>query len=123
MNPLADDIALIVESGLFDDDYYRHFHADLPEDADLVRHYLRFGARRGDDPSELFSTTGYQRQNVDVAKSGANPLSITRASGGTRAGSRRAADCASPTSTASSSSSGRSWRRCRSPTSRRSGRG
>ena len=74
MNPLADDIALIVESGLFDDDYYRHFHADLPEDADLVRHYLRFGARRGDDPSELFSTTGYQRQNVDVAKSGANPL-------------------------------------------------
>ena len=74
MNPLADDIALIVESGLFDADYYRHFHPDLPEDADLVRHYLRFGARRGDDPSELFSTTGYQRQNVDVAKSGANPL-------------------------------------------------
>ncbi|NPC43242.1 glycosyltransferase [Nocardioides sp. zg-1230] len=74
MNPLADDIALIVESGLFDPDYYRHFHPDLPEDADLVRHYLRFGARRGDDPSELFSTTGYQRQNVDVAKSGANPL-------------------------------------------------
>jgi len=74
MNPLADDIALIVESGLFDSDYYRHFHPDLPEDADLVRHYLRFGARRGDDPSELFSTTGYQPQNVDVAKSGANPL-------------------------------------------------
>jgi len=74
MNPLADDVALIVESGLFDDDYYRHFHPDLPDDADLVRHYLRFGARRGDDPSELFSTTGYQRQNVDVAKSGANPL-------------------------------------------------
>ncbi|SFB00308.1 hypothetical protein SAMN05192575_102408 [Nocardioides alpinus] len=74
MNPLADDVALIVDSGLFDADYYRHFHPDLPEDADLVRHYLRFGARRGDDPSELFSTTGYQRQNADVAKSGANPL-------------------------------------------------
>lgn len=74
MNPLADDVALITESGLFDTDYYRHFHPDLPEDADLVRHYLRFGARRGDDPGELFSTSGYQRQNVDVAKSGANPL-------------------------------------------------
>lgn len=74
MNPLADDVALILESGLFDADYYRHFHPDLPDDADPVRHYLRFGARRGDDPSELFSTTGYQRQNVDVAKSGANPL-------------------------------------------------
>lgn len=74
MNPLADDIALIRESGLFDDDYYRHFHPDLPDDADLVRHFLRFGARRGDDPSELFSTSGYQRQNVDVAKSGTNPL-------------------------------------------------
>jgi hypothetical protein len=74
MNPLADDVALIRDSGLFDPDYYRHFHPDLPDDADLVRHYLRFGARRGDDPSELFSTSGYQRQNVDVAKSGANPL-------------------------------------------------
>lgn len=74
MNPLADDVELITESGLFDPDYYRHFHPDLPEDADLVRHYLRFGARRGDDPSELFSTSGYQRQNVDVAKSAANPL-------------------------------------------------
>ncbi|MDR7255347.1 hypothetical protein J2X46_004349 [Nocardioides sp. BE266] len=74
MNPLAEDVELILESGLFDADYYRHFHPDLPADADPVRHYLRFGARRGDDPSELFSTTGYQRQNADVAKSGANPL-------------------------------------------------
>ena len=74
MNPLAEDVEMIAESGLFDADYYRHFHPDLPEDADLVRHYLRFGARRNDDPSELFSTSGYQRQNADVAKSGANPL-------------------------------------------------
>lgn len=74
MNPLAEDITMILASGLFDPDYYRHFHPDLPEDADLVRHYLRFGARRGDDPSELFSTSGYQRQNADVAKSGSNPL-------------------------------------------------
>ncbi|MCY7401910.1 MAG: hypothetical protein LH477_13350 [Nocardioides sp.] len=74
MNPLAEDVAMILESGLFDTGYYRHFHPDLAEDADLIRHYLRFGARRGDDPSELFSTSGYQRQNADVAKSGANPL-------------------------------------------------
>ena len=74
MNPLAEDVEMILGSGLFDTDYYRHFHPDLPEEADLVRHYLRFGARRGDDPSELFSTSGYQRQNADVAKSGANPL-------------------------------------------------
>ncbi|GAA5123404.1 hypothetical protein GCM10023339_43240 [Alloalcanivorax gelatiniphagus] len=74
MNPLAEDVAMILDSGLFDAGYYRHFHPDLPDDADPVRHYLRFGARRGDDPSELFSTTGYQRQNADVAKSGANPL-------------------------------------------------
>ncbi len=74
LNPLAEDVAMILESGLFDVDYYRHFHPDLPDGADEVRHYLRFGARRGDDPSELFSTTGYQRQNADVARSGANPL-------------------------------------------------
>lgn len=74
LNPLEDDIRLVRESGFFDEDYYRHFKPELPAERDAVRHYLRFGRRDGLDPSEKFSTSGYLRQNPDVAKTTWNPL-------------------------------------------------
>lgn len=74
LNPGEDDARLVRESGFFDEDYYRHFRPDLPADRDVVKHYIRFGAREGLDPSEKFSTSGYLRQNPDVARTQANPL-------------------------------------------------
>ena len=74
LNPLEDDIRLVRESGFFDEDYYRHFRPELPAERDVVRHYLRFGRRDGLDPSEKFSTSGYLRQNPDVARTSWNPL-------------------------------------------------
>lgn len=74
LNPLEDDVRLVRESGFFDEDYYRHFKPELPPARDPIRHYLRFGRRDGLDPSEKFSTSGYLRQNPDVAKTSWNPL-------------------------------------------------
>jgi hypothetical protein len=74
LNPLEDDVRLVRESGFFDEHYYRHFRPDLPAERDVVRHYLRFGRRDNLDPSEKFSTSGYLRQNPDVAKTTWNPL-------------------------------------------------
>ncbi len=74
LNPLEDDLRLVRESGFFDEDYYRHFRPELPAERDVVRHYLRFGRRDGLDPSEKFSTSGYLRQNPDVARTSWNPL-------------------------------------------------
>ncbi|MCF6376994.1 hypothetical protein L2K70_05215 [Nocardioides KLBMP 9356] len=74
LNPAEDDARLVRESGFFDEEYYRHFRPDLPPDRDVVKHYLRFGAREGLDPSEKFSTSGYLRQNPDVARTNAQPL-------------------------------------------------
>lgn len=42
--------------------------------SDACDHYLERGARRGYDPSPLFSTKGYLDRYRDVARSGANPL-------------------------------------------------
>lgn len=74
LNPFESDADLIAASGLFDEEYYRHFRPDLPEDHDVIRHYIRFGRQENADPSELFSTSGYLRQNPDVAKTTWNPL-------------------------------------------------
>lgn len=74
LNPGEDDARMVRESGFFDEEYYRHFRPDLPPDRDVVKHYIRFGAREGLDPSEKFSTSGYLRQNPDVARTQVNPL-------------------------------------------------
>ena len=73
-NPFAVEAAMVVESGLFDEDYYRHYFPELPTDEDPVVHYLRVGAELGLDPSERFSTRVYLAQNPDVASAESNPL-------------------------------------------------
>ena len=73
-DPYAIERAMLMESGLFDEDYYRHYHPELPADEDPVVHYLRDGAELGLDPSERFSTQLYLKQNPDIAAARANPL-------------------------------------------------
>ena len=73
-NPFAVEAAMVVESGLFDEDYYRHYFPEMPTDEDPVVHYLRVGAELGLDPSERFSTRVYLAQNPDVASAESNPL-------------------------------------------------
>lgn len=73
-NPLVEDRALVRDSELFDELYYRHLRPDLPETTDPVDHYLRHGAGEGADPSEAFSTRAYLRTYPDVVATKLNPL-------------------------------------------------
>ncbi|MFV0473279.1 MAG: glycosyltransferase [Pikeienuella sp.] len=60
----------------FDVAFYLMRYRDLARrpDVDLVRHYLRHGAKEGKDPHPSFSTKGYLRRYPEVAKSGQNPF-------------------------------------------------
>lgn len=60
---LADAVALIRESGLFDEDWYLTTYADVAEAGiDPVEHYLTVGAPQGHKPNPLFDTAFYARQ-------------------------------------------------------------
>lgn len=60
---LADAVALIRESGLFDEDWYLATYADAAEAGiDPVEHYLTVGAPQGHKPNPLFDTAFYARQ-------------------------------------------------------------
>lgn len=73
-NPQRRMIELVRASGMWDEEYYRHFRPDVPADIDALKHYLNHGADEGFDPSEGFSSKGYLRFNPDVASKGVNPL-------------------------------------------------
>ena len=61
--PLAEQIALVHGSGLFDTDWYRQRYPDATASGiDPVEHYLTIGAALGYDPSPLFQTGYYARQ-------------------------------------------------------------
>lgn len=71
----TDDRGLIIESGLFDEAYYRAQTPGLSGDlASLVDHYLRIGAREGRDPHRSFCGQSYLAKHRDVADAGLNPL-------------------------------------------------
>ncbi len=76
IRPVADpDLAVLREAGVFDADYYRRSYPDVAESgADPLRHYLKYGAAEGRNPSAMFDTAYYLQHNPDVARSGANPL-------------------------------------------------
>lgn len=73
----------IRQSGLFDEVWYRGRYA--PATRDAVGHYIRWGARRGNDPNPLFDSDWYAAANglkhenplvhfiVEGAKKGLNP--------------------------------------------------
>jgi hypothetical protein len=65
---------LILDSGLFDRNWYLKNYPDVRRYVDPVLNYLKFGAMEGRDPSALFDTDWYLQQNPDVRAAGINPL-------------------------------------------------
>ena len=69
------EIALLAQSGLFDDDWFERRNPDLREaGADPLTHFHRYGWREHRLPNGYFDTGWYLRYNLDVASAGLNPL-------------------------------------------------
>ena len=111
-NPFAVEAAMVVESGLFDEDYYRHYFPELPTDEDPVVHYLRVGAELGLDPSERFSTRVYLRRTPTSPRRRATRSCTTSGSVGRRAGWPTAAGCAGRCSRRCTRNGGRTCSQC-----------
>ncbi len=69
------DYTAIVESGLFDADWYRVRNDDVSAAGiDPVEHYLNHGGREGRPAGPNFHSAAYYAVNTDVARAGMNPL-------------------------------------------------
>ncbi len=64
----------ILESGLFDGEWYRSQFPQAAPSGDLLEHYLQNGARLSFTPSRNFDAAWYLKSNPDVAATGVNPL-------------------------------------------------
>jgi lipopolysaccharide biosynthesis protein len=75
-NPnMADEVACIAASDLFDRDWYRSkYLPDAPDRTSEILHYCQIGWRLRYDPSKRFSTSYYLGANPDVNDGGYNPL-------------------------------------------------
>lgn len=71
IDPLVEEIRA---SGLFDEDFYFASYPDLVAGTNAADHYLKHGAQEGRDPSPLFHTRYYLKNNRDAAARGLNPL-------------------------------------------------
>ena len=66
---------LLKGSGLFDEAWYLAEYGDVAQAGmDPVKHYLRYGAAEGRNPSPEFDTLFYLKANPDVADAQMNPL-------------------------------------------------
>lgn len=65
--------AIIRESGLFEERWYRTQYPQAQE-SDPILHYLSNGAAEGLNPNRFFSTKTYLKNYPDVAASGVNPF-------------------------------------------------
>ena len=69
------DYRVLRRSSLFDAEWYLQQNPDVREaQVDPIKHYVRFGAIEGRDPSSSFSTVKYLMENDDVLQIGMNPL-------------------------------------------------
>ena len=69
------NVDLLERSGLFDREWYLKQYPDVAAlKIDPIRHYLRYGAKEGRDPSPGFSTWGYVDTYPDVTERGMNPF-------------------------------------------------
>lgn len=65
----------IIDSGLFDPDYYFSKNPDVKNaGVDPFVHFLNFGGSEGRDPSPEFDSSWYLDNNADVKAAGMNPL-------------------------------------------------
>ncbi|MFM5576753.1 class I SAM-dependent methyltransferase [Aeromonas sp. 602200] len=68
-------IELIVNSGLFDESWYREHYPEVANSSlSALEHYLEVGAEQGYNPSPVFDTSWYINTYPDVAQSAINPL-------------------------------------------------
>lgn len=67
-------VKLVEGSPFFDDAWYSSTYADLVGDMAAAEHYLTVGWQLGCDPGPFFSTCGYLKRNLDVARANVNPL-------------------------------------------------
>lgn len=72
---LRKEYEAIVESGLFDSNWYLTQYPDLAQaGVDPLLHYLKFGGFEGRKPNPDFDSAFYLAQYPDVVKGGLNPL-------------------------------------------------
>lgn len=67
------DYELIVNSGLFDSEYYFEKY-NLDKNVNPIYHYLEFGVNQNFNPSKNFDTKYYLTENPDVKNSKINPF-------------------------------------------------
>ncbi len=66
---------IILDSGLFDENFYLYFNADVKDSGeDPIIHYLTFGWKEERNPSLKFNTKLYLDAYLDVKKLEINPL-------------------------------------------------
>ncbi len=72
---LEQQYRLLKNSGLFDAEFYRQsYDVKLPQNEELLRHYLVRGWRQGYNPNPLFDNSSYLERNPDVKQQSVNPL-------------------------------------------------
>jgi glycosyltransferase involved in cell wall biosynthesis len=64
----------ILESGIFDEEWYLHQYPDLRKTKNPLMHYLVNGAHECRNPGPYFDSRWYLEHNPDVRQLGANPL-------------------------------------------------
>lgn len=70
-----EEIALILQSGLFDEPYYRAMYADLRNSSeDVIRHYCEVGWLELRNPSPSFDTRYYLDTYPDIKNARINPF-------------------------------------------------
>lgn len=75
LHSLKQQLKLLKRSDLFDADWYLKTYPDVATSGiDPYKHYLKFGAQEGRDPSPYFTTNWYQKAYPDVVATGQNPL-------------------------------------------------
>lgn len=74
LKSVARDMDTIAKSGLFQADWYRHFHTDLwNRKEDALLHFVTKGVKEGKNPNPFFHTNWYKDTYGDVVGK-ANPL-------------------------------------------------
>ena len=68
------DAHALMQSGLFDEAWYRKRHLAGRPGVDPARHYVRHGAALGHDPHPRFDARWYLSHNTDVREAGINPF-------------------------------------------------
>ena len=67
------DYEIIKLSHLFDEKWYSEQYL-TDEPTDPIKHYIDIGCKENYNPSPLFDTAWYLKENPDVKRSGINPL-------------------------------------------------